>query len=380
MSQCNAKFDEIAKALGDFTCQNAPAVVHLRNPFGLSNWTLPVLELMMVACAVIALWWGVRRFRRDGDPTNVVLWFGSIVYLLVTEVPLYFPDLFGLQDRVGVVFDHNVFTVQFMYERLPLYIVALYPAVLTLAYETVRALGVFRTRGMLIGAICVGFVHQCFYEVFDQLGPQLRWWAWNTENLSNRPMLSSVPMTSMFIFAALSPTVFIFFVQLFVGRKAQRGGSFSAPSLLWRTLAIGALVSPVVVILTIPSSLFAGDSPNTTAQAIVFSVELGLFAAVSVPVLMRQWLRTRRGEATGAEVPNGFVRLAGPLYLGVLGVLWLSALPAWFGAVDGITSDGTPVGNVYYAALVFVIAAMAVYSVATTSGARVTPPLQQAVR
>ena len=42
--QCNAVFDGIAQSLGDFTCQNAPAVVHLRNPFALSNWTLPVLE------------------------------------------------------------------------------------------------------------------------------------------------------------------------------------------------------------------------------------------------------------------------------------------------------------------------------------------------
>jgi hypothetical protein len=363
MSQCNAEFDRIAKALGDFTCQDAPAVVHLRNPFGLTNWTLPVLELMMVLSAVIALWWAIRRLRRDGDPTNLVLWFGSIVYLLVTEIPLYFPDLFGLQDQIGVVFDHNVFTVQFMYERLPLYIVALYPAVLTLAYEIVRSLGVFRDRGILLGAICVGFVHHCFYEVFDQLGPQLRWWAWNTENPSNNPMLASVPMTSMLIFAALSPAVFVFLVQWLVGRKAQGGASFSRPSLWWRTFVAGALVSPAVMILSIPSSLFSGENPNTTAQAIIFSVEIALFAAVSIPVLVRQWLRTRRGEVTGAELPNGFVRIVGPLYLGVLAVLWLSALPAYFGAVDGFTSDGTPNGSLLYAAIVFAIAAAAVYSV-----------------
>ena len=57
MSQCNQTFDALARSLGDFTCQDAPAVVHLRSPFALSNWTLPVLELMMVAGAVLALWW-----------------------------------------------------------------------------------------------------------------------------------------------------------------------------------------------------------------------------------------------------------------------------------------------------------------------------------
>jgi len=40
--QCNAVFDSIAKSLGGFTCQDAPALIHLRNPFALSNWTLPV--------------------------------------------------------------------------------------------------------------------------------------------------------------------------------------------------------------------------------------------------------------------------------------------------------------------------------------------------
>ena len=55
MSQCTQAFDTLARSLGDFTCQKAPAFVHLRNPFALSNWTLPVLELMMVAGAVLAL-------------------------------------------------------------------------------------------------------------------------------------------------------------------------------------------------------------------------------------------------------------------------------------------------------------------------------------
>ncbi len=37
------------------------------------------------------------------------------------------------------------------------------------------------------------------YEVFDHLGLQLLWWAWNTENPLNRPMFASVPMTSAYL-------------------------------------------------------------------------------------------------------------------------------------------------------------------------------------
>ena len=357
MSQCNQTFDALAQSLGDFTCQNAPAFVHLRSPFALSNWTLPVLELMMVAGAALALWWAVRRMRRDGDPTNLVLWFATVVYLLVIEIPLYFPDVFGVDDQVGVVFAHNAFTVQFLFERLPLYIVALYPAVTMLAFEIVRVLGVFRDRGILLGAICVGFVHHCFYEVFDQLGPQLRWWAWNTDNPLNHPLLTSVPMTSVFIFATLGPAVCTLLVLLVVGRRTQ----FTGPGVVWRMLVAGALVPIGVAILSIPSSIFGGDNPNTTAQAFIFSVELAIFAIVAVPILVKQWRKARSGESQSSD----FVRIFGPVYLVVLAVLWGSALPDYFGAVDGVTNDGTPIGNLAYATGCFVVAALCVFAAVT---------------
>jgi hypothetical protein len=360
MSQCTPAFDLIAESLGGFSCRNAPAFIHLRNPFALSNWTLPVLELMMVAGAASALWWSVRRMRRDGDPINLVLWFATVVYLLVIEIPLYFPNVFGVQDSVGVVFVHNVFTVQFLYDRLPLYIVALYPAVTTLAFEIVRALGVFRDRGIVVGAICVGFVHHCCYEVFDQLGPQLRWWAWNTANPINHPMLASVPMTSVFIFATLGPIV----VTLLVMRLASGATGWS---LVWRTVLAGALVPVGVAVLSIPTSLAGGRNPNTTVQAVIFSAELALIAAIALPMLFRQW---RNGDSAS---PNGFVRAFGSLYLVVLVMLWISALPDYFGATNGSTADGTPIGNLAYAAVCFGIAAVAVYRVARAPTFRGAP-------
>ncbi|MCV7412664.1 hypothetical protein AWC05_18755 [Mycobacterium florentinum] len=374
MSQCNARFNEIAATLGHFTCTDAPAVIHIRNPFALSNPTMPVLELMMVGGAGLALWWAIRRLRRHNDPTNLVLWFASIVYLLVTEIPLYFPNLFMVEDQIGVVFDHNVFTVQFLYERLPLYIVALYPAVTTLAFEIVRTLGVFRSRGILAGSLCVGLVHQCFYEVFDQLGPQLRWWAWNTENPLNRPMFASVPMTSVYIFATLGPAVLTLLVMLLVGRKVANGTRMSAASLLWRTVAAGLLVTVGLALLSIPSSIFGGSHPNTTAQAVVFVVELAAFAVFAIPALIGA---RRRGEAD--DKPNRFVRIFGSIYLGVLGILWLTALPEYFAAKGGITGHGTPTGNLLYAVLCFTLAVLwvALAGTATVSRDVATTNLRQ---
>lgn len=377
--QCNATFDHLARTLGNFTCQDAPAVIHLRNPFELSNWTLPVLELMMVAGAVLALVYSIRRLRSDGDPTNLALWLATVIYLFFIEIPLYFPNVFGVQDQLGVVFAHNAFTVQFLFERLPLYIVALYPAVITLAFEIVRSLGVFRDRGIIVGAICVGFVHHCCYEVFDQLGPQLRWWAWNTDNPLDHPTLASVPMSSVYIFATLGPIVVTVLVMLLVGRKANSGRSFTGLSLTWRTVAAGALVPVGVALLSIPSSLFGGEKPNTTAQAIVYSIELVVVALIAVPVLVSQWSKLCAGDDASRR-PNEFVRVFGPVYLVVLAALWASALPAYFAAVRGITADGTPVGNVAYAAASFVVAALAVISVAAKSRTRTSVVLPAAQR
>ena len=342
MSQCNETFDQIANQLGGFTCRNAPAIVHLRNPLSLTNWTLPVLELMMVFGAALALWWSIRRLRRDSDPANLALWIASIVYLLATEIPLYFPDRFGMQDRIGVVFDHNVFTVQFLYERLPLYIVALYPAVATLAFEIVRVLGVFgRRHGVILGSVCVGFVHHCFYEVFDQLGPKLRWWQWNTDNPINHPMFASVPMTSMYIFATLGPAVLTFLVM---------SRPFRNMSLAWRAVTAGLLVPLGLAILSAPSSLFNGD---VHAQAVVFAVEIAAFALVAVPVLVRR----RRAHV---PPPNAFLGVFGPVYLGVLAALWISAPPS-----------AVPAEGLTYAAVCFALAV--VWLVLARTAAAKTP-------
>jgi len=213
--RCGSTIEGLADYLG-FSCQHANPVVTFRNPADLANWTLPILELTIIAGAVFALVHAVRR-KRAGDPTNLALWWASLVYLFVVEPPLYFPEWFGLQKSAGVVFVHNVFTVQFMFDRLPLYIVAIYPALSALAYEIVRSLGVFQRRGPLLGGVCVALVYQAFYEVFDQLGPQLKWWAWNLDNVSNHPLFASVPMNSIVLFASALFALWLAFIGKMIG-------------------------------------------------------------------------------------------------------------------------------------------------------------------
>ena len=349
---CEHAAEQVTRQLG-FDCHDVSPIVSVRNPFDLASWTMPVLELLIIAGAVFALVHAIRRFR-DGDPINLAMWFAPLVYLFVTEPPLYFPEWFGLDKQFGFIFAHNLFTVQFMWDRLPLYIIAIYPALTQLAYELVRVLGIFR-RGALVGAIVVAFVCEVFYEVFDQLGPQLKWWAWNDANQDvNHPALASVPMNSMLLFAAVSFGVMTYLVVRLVGSKAADGGPRRGWSLTWRIVLAGVLAPPAMGVFGIPSGIFGGDTPNVTAQAWVIGIELGLVWLAGAWILITH-LRRRGAEEVEPMTP--FARVYPAAYLLVMAVLWLAALPAYLDAKDGITSDGTPIGSGLYAIACFIGAA-----------------------
>jgi hypothetical protein len=371
---CDPVAEGVAEKLG-FSCHHARPFVTFRDPFDLANGTMPVLELLIVGGAVFALVHAWRRWRRDGDPVNISLWFASVVYLAVIEPPLYFPGWFGLEKQVGFIFSHNVFTVQFMYDRLPLYIVAFYPAISQLAYELVRALGVFARRGPLAGAVAVAFACQVFYEIFDQLGPQLKWWAWNPGNtMINRPALASVPMNSMLLFASVSFGAMAYLVVRLVGARPGRG-ALPGWSVSWRTVVAGAVTPLAMIIVSAPSGAFRGDD-RIGIQRGILSAELAAVWIAGLYLLVDAYRAARAGDA--APVPSPvFARVYPAVYLAVLVVLWLVALPAYFAATGGVTEQGTPVGSLWYSALCAVAAAGLILAVPRVKASR---PAAEAVR
>ncbi|MEQ0558535.1 hypothetical protein ABJI51_05605 [Amycolatopsis sp. NEAU-NG30] len=320
MTACGADAEAVTRGLG-FDCHDVSPVLSVRPPWALADWTMPLLELLVVGGAVFALVHALRRYR-DGDPVNLALWCASLVYLFVTEPPLYFPEWFGLDELYGFIFAHNRFTVQFMADRLPLYIVAFYPMFSQLAYEIVRTLGVFRRRGPAAGAVAVAFVCQVFYEVFDQVGPSLKWWAWNPGNtIVNQPALASVPMTSMLLFASVSMAGMTYLVVRLRG--------------WWRALA-GVLTPLTMVVAGIPSG-FAGD--DVTARAWILGVELALVWVAGA------WL-VFTGRRPDRPV-SAFVRFFPAVYLAGMAVFWLRAL-----------AIGVPVASGLYALACFAAAGL----------------------
>lgn len=339
---CEKAAEEVTRNLG-FNCHDVSPVVSVHNPFDLASWTMPVLELVIISGAVFALVHAVRRFRA-GDPINLALWFASLVYLFVTEPPLYFPEWFGLSKQYDFIFAHNVFSVQFMWDRLPLYIVAFYPAISALGYEVVRVLGIFKHRGALVGALAVAFVCQVFYEIFDMVGPQLKWWAWYDGNDKvNHPALASVPMNSMLLFASVSMGALAFLVVKVAGSRSADGDPRRGWSLAWRIAAAGVLTPLTMGVFGIPSGLFGGETPNITAQAWVLGIELGLVWLAGAWILVTQIQRRHEYQPI-----TPFARIYPVVYLAGMTVAWIGALPAFLDAKNGITSDGTPIGSGWY--------------------------------
>ncbi len=348
---CEREAEQLTAELG-FDCHDVSPVVSVHNPFDLAHWSMPILEVLIIAGAVFALVHAVRRYRA-GDPINLALWFAPLVYLFVTEPPLYFPEWFGLDQQYGFIFAHNIFTVQFMWDRLPLYIIAIYPALTQLAYELVRVAGVFR-RGALAGSVAVAFVYHVFYEIFDHLGPQLKWWAWNDDNqMVNHPALASVPMNSMLLFAAVSFGVMTYLVVKLVGPPDAPGGPRRGWSLTWRIVVAGVLTPPAMAVAGIPAGFFGGEDPNVTAQAWILGVELGLVWLAGAWVFITH---VRRRASEDVEPMTPFARIYPVAYLSTMAVLWLAALPGFLAATDGVTNDGTPIGSGLYTIACFLAA------------------------
>ncbi|GAB2973569.1 hypothetical protein GCM10027076_08320 [Nocardioides montaniterrae] len=307
-----------------------------------------MLELLIISGSVFAFVHAWRRWRRHGDPVNIALWCGSLIYLAVVEPPLYFPSWFGLDKYVGFIFSHNVFTVQLMYDRLPLYIVAFYTVITQLTYEVVRALGIFAKRGPLVGALATAFASQVFYETFDQLGPQWRWWAWNTDNAVNQPMFASVPMNSMWVYASVSFGILVWLVVRLMGPRAGRG-SLTGRQVALRTLAAGVLTPVLMVVGAAPTRVGTSADGSHTLQRTLVWILLGALWAVGLWLLADATRRTWAGTRGGVASP-WFARVYPAAYLGVHVALWAVALPALLDATDGVTSSGAPVGSAWYAA------------------------------
>ena len=153
--------------------------------------------------------------------------------------------------------------------------------------------------------------------------------------------------------------------MFFVGRHIDEGRRFSALQIVWRTIVVGVLASIGTAILPLPATLATKLSGSTNVGGVVYALELAVIAAIAIWALTSQW-RNLREHPCAVHFASPMILAYGALYLAVMAVLWIVNLPAHFGAVDGYTANGDPIGSLWYTLLCFAIAALCIAAVATT--------------
>ncbi|RAV03874.1 hypothetical protein [Mycolicibacter senuensis] len=360
METCTAEFARLSAKMGGLDCDANPFIT-LTNPLSLQHWTMPVIELTLVAGAIAALAHALLWRRLHGDASNLVIWLAGVFCLLLIEPIAYFPQWFGLEKAMGLTFVHNQFTVQFLYDRLPLYIVAMYPFFSYTAWVLVQRTGIFKRHHAVVGASCVTVVFFSLYEVVDMVGPQFRWWVWN-ENLSTSvPTLGHVPYVNLQAFSIALPFAMAL-VTLWVSKQGQIRGWIVTRNVVLVCL----LVWPILFLSSLPSLLMAVAGVPVQNARIVATWLLISAAGMVTAIAFIGSCRARRGNPAGVD-RDYFGPLFVGIYLTVAAVCWVAALPDYLSAKDGFTVTGSRTGS-----LPFAITTAAVV-IALTAGAYLRP-------
>jgi len=345
VSETAQTFDQLANQLGGFDPEAVASWGFVKSPLALTHWTMNVVEILLITGALWGLVHAVSRFKQ-GHAVYLAFWLASVVFMLALEIPVYFPDKLG-GDETSIFFIHNEFTVQFFFGRAPLYILALYPAVMYSSFVLVKQAGLFEGRiGALSGAIAVGFVHHVYYEVFDHYGPQYGWWLWNYPNFNGS--LASVPVSSMVSFAFIGPIALTLATRLLVATEHDKEpGSLSGvrPRIQFAVRALAAgLLTPIFFVLLTAETWYGLLAIELTTQREAYTAITLLGSALTMTLV--KFSRTTEFALSGLLT---FSKIYLMLFLAVFSVLWLYALPDYLSAVDGVTSWGSRTGSLPYA-------------------------------
>ncbi len=360
METCTAEFARLSAKMGGLRCDANPFIT-LTSPFSLQHWSMPLIEVTIVAGAIACLMHALRWRRSQADSSNLVIWLASVFCLLLIEPVAYFPQWFGLEKSMGLIFVHNQFSVQFLYDRLPLYLVALYPFFSYTAWVLVQRTSIFRRYNAFVGASCVTVLFFTLYEVVDMVGPQFRWWVWN-ENLSTSvPTLGHVPYVNLQAFSIALP-----FAMALVTLKVSKPGRVSGRILARNVALVCLLVWPIMLLSSLPALLMTLAGISLATARIVATWLMISGAGVVTAIAFIGAYRARRDNP--ATIPAGVDRdhfglILVAAYLCVATVCWIGALPEYLSAKDGSTATGARVGSMPFAI------AMSAVAIALTIGA-----------
>lgn len=314
-----------------YAMQNTAAREHfltLNSPAQLLDWSHLAIEQLMILGAVLALVHAWRTAQKTGSPAALYTFGGIFLYGLVMDISSYY--------SVGN-FWHGEFSVMLVWNRLPLYIAMLYPALIYHSYMTIRRYEFSRVTE----AVCTGFYSGILYMIFDNLGPALNWWVWDRSSPFSQPLLASVPLTSyhwLFLFnGALA-----FWLRTFAWDAVAKQQ--------WGKARTGMVATPLLTILLggvlfVPYDLFLFVFKDMVWVAVLIHA-LAFFLAGYWFLLQ---YRTPNAGRDNLLLFFPLAWLTGHLYL------YIAKYEQQIAVANGLNADGLAVGNLFVAAAALVI-------------------------
>lgn len=159
------------------------SLIYFNAPGQLLDWSFLAIQGIIFAGVILALVHALRYRKQTGSNSALFTLLGCFTYGLTMDILSYYT----VEN-----FWHGEFSVMFLYNKLPLYIACFYPAFMYHAYMTIKRYNFTP----LIEAVSVGFFAGFMYLIFDNLGPLLGWWIWDTSDPTTFPYVNSVPLTS----------------------------------------------------------------------------------------------------------------------------------------------------------------------------------------
>lgn len=306
------------------------ALVFVNAPATLLDWSFLAIELIVLIGFVTTIVHAFRHASQSGSPSAPLTLLCCLLYGLLMDISSYYT----VEN-----FWHGEFSLMFLYNRLPLYIVLLYPALLYHVCMTIRRCGF----SPLVEAISVGFFGGVAYSIFDNLGPMLGWWIWDTNDPTTLPYLSSVPVTSYHWFF-LFTGVFAWLTRVVCWDWVASGRSRG-------TIGIGVALVPILTVvlgalLFVPYNLFAYNG--------MLGMAASLHALTFTAAGLTYVFSFRRPNAQRDRLLMLFplVWVAGLLYI------YAAKLDVFFSlTAEGLTVDGLAVGNPLVAGIAMIVTA-----------------------
>lgn len=316
------------------------AWLSVNSPYQLLDWSHLAVESLFGIGFLLAALHAWKTYRATGSASAPLTLLAAFVYGLCMDILSYYT----VEN-----FWHGEFSVMLLFNRLPLYITFLYPAILYHAIMTIRRYGFSKLNEAIFSGILSGML----YMIFDNFGPMVGWWIWDTSDPTTFPYIGSVPLTSyawMFLFSSS----FTFINSTFSWDWVAQGKS------TWK-LVLAQLLQPLAtiflgVLLFIPHNLFAQSSPpydmlpwdaDVKMAALLYAL---MFGSVCWQFLMK-WRKPQQ-ERDALLMAFPFIYLMAFVYMYISKFqLFISARP------EGLTQDGLVLGNLIVVVFALIVSA-----------------------